>query len=216
MELTADMAQRRIPAHGRSNNARASVGTRLLGYVGDVFTLLAVIIGTLAVVIAIASHFSPRGEYTVFGRPVMSVLSGSMSPAIKTGDLIYDSRVTPARAQHLHAGQIISFRQPGGKIFTHRIHAVDVVNGNVSYQTKGDANNAPDQGLVSPSQIVGLYEGKVPFGGYVLNALHKPVSLGLLLAAPLLWLLSGWLLSMAKDTEEKNLAVPNAEEAPVV
>lgn len=176
---------------------------RVLRGIGTVVTFLAVILGTLALVVAIASHFSPPGEYTVFGHPVMSVLSGSMSPSIKTGDLVFDNPLSHSQAEHLRVGQIISFHS-GDKVFTHRIHAVEEAGGSVAYQTKGDRNNAPDQALVLPSQIVGLYHAKVPFGGYILAALHKPVSLVLLLASPLLWLLSGWLYALAKEADRRD------------
>lgn len=176
---------------------------RVVRGIGTLVTFLAVILGTLALVIAIASHLSPAGEYTVFGHPVMSVLSGSMSPSIKTGDLVFDSPLSHSQAQHLGVGQIISFHS-GGRVFTHRIHAVEGVGGAVAYQTKGDRNNAPDQALVLPSQIVGLYHSKVPFGGYILAALHKPVALVLLLASPLLWLLSGWLYALAKEADRRD------------
>lgn len=176
---------------------------RIWSLVGTALAVVAVVVGTLALVVAVASHLSPPGEYTVFGHPVMSVLSGSMSPAIKTGDLVFDDPVSKVRAKHLQVGQIVSFSS-GGKVFTHRIHAVEHLNGSVAYQTKGDRNNAPDQSSVVPSQIVGLYKTKVPYGGYILNALHKPIALVLLLASPLLWLLSGWLYGLAREADQRD------------
>lgn len=200
------------------SEGRPGLWRRVWRSLGAAVTVAAVMVATVAVVVAIASHLSPKGQYTVFGHPVMSMLSGSMSPVIKTGDLIYDDRISISQAQHLHVGEIISFRASPDKIFTHRIHALEKVNGAIEYQTKGDANNAPDQPLVAPSQIVGLYNGKVPYGGYVLNALHKPISLALLLAAPFLWFLSAWFASLAADAEggKKPLAVPPRGEAPVM
>lgn len=201
------------PAETSKVAPRRSKWARVANGVETVMTFVAVIIGTVTVIIAVASHFSPPGQYTVFGHPVMSVLSGSMSPTIKTGDLIIDNHISLAQAEHLRVGQVISFRPNSADVFTHRIHAVTTVGGSVAYQTKGDANNAPDTALVMPTQVVGLYEGKVPLGGYILNALHKPVTLGLLLAAPFLWLLSGWLLGLASETGEKTMAGTEREEA---
>jgi signal peptidase len=165
--------------------------------------LLAVTIGSLAVVVAVASHLAPPGQYTVFGHPVLTALSGSMAPTLRTGDLAYDDPLRAGQAAHLKAGQVITFRAtPGGRqIVTHRIHAVVTVQGNLAYQTKGDANPTPDATPVLPSQVVGLYRGRVPYGGYLLNALHQPFSLILLLAAPCLWLLSGWLFGLAREAE---------------
>jgi signal peptidase len=164
-------------------------------------TCVAVLVASLTVVFAIASRFAPAGAYGVFGHPVMSVLSGSMSPTIKTGDLVIDQPLAASEASHLHVGQIISFRAGDGAIFTHRIHAVIRVNGSVAYQTKGDANNAPDTVAVFPSQVVGLYSHSIPYGGYILSGLHKPTTLILLLMAPLLWLLSSWLYAKAREAD---------------
>jgi signal peptidase len=160
-------------------------------------------IACLAVVIAIASHLSPFGQYTVFGHPIMTVVSGSMAPAIRTGDLAYEDRLVPSSASHLRQGDIITFRVGGGRqTITHRIHEVLSIRGGTAYQTKGDANNAVDTAVVLPGQVVGLYVGRLRFGGYVLNALHQPLTLALLLMSPILWLVSGWLFDQAREAEQ--------------
>jgi signal peptidase len=169
-----------------------------------VVALVAVVIASFALVLAIASHvFTSTELYTVFGHPVMTVVSGSMAPVIRTGDLVYDDRLTATHADHLHVGDIISFRSSPGaqQIVTHRIHAVTTIDGTTAYQTKGDANPGPDAALVHPDQLVGLYRGSVPYGGYALHALHQPFALVLLFAAPVLWLLSGWLFSLARRAD---------------
>lgn len=50
----------------------------------------------------------------------------------------------------------------------------------------------------------------------MLNALHKPLAIMLLVAAPLLWLLSTWLFALAKEDEAKPPAVLKPEEVPVM
>ena len=169
-------------------------------------TVVVAVVGVLALIVAVMTRLSAKQEYTIFGHPVMTVLSGSMTPAIRTGDLIWDKQIqSTAQASTLHVGQIISFRDPSApsKVLTHRIHAVNQTAGQVTaYVTKGDANNAPDSVAVPPSNVIGIYEGKIPRGGYVLNALHQPQVLGLLIASPLLWLLSGWLIAYGRRPEE--------------
>ena len=163
-------------------------------------TVLLSVAAVLAIVIAIATHLSRTGEYTAFGHPVMTVLSGSMTPVIRTGDLIVDSPVTPAQASSLRPGQIISVREaPGSQsVITHRIVAVKMAHGTVSYVTTGDANNAPDSTLRPASDVVGVFRFAGPRGGYVLAALHRRMVLGLLLASPLLLLLAGPLFQLAR------------------
>jgi signal peptidase len=176
------------------------------GVVSTIITVLVSIVAVLAIILAIATHFSRDGQYTAFGHPVMTVLSGSMTPVIRTGDLIVDNPVTATQASDLHVGQIISVRDaPGSQtIITHRIVAVKVVHGAVSYVTKGDANNAPDTPLRPAPDVVGVFRFAIPRGGYVLSALHHPLVLGLLLASPFLWFLAGPLFQLARRMDEQN------------
>jgi signal peptidase len=163
-----------------------------------------VMVAAVVVVIAIATRLSTKQQYTAFGHPILVVLSGSMSPAIKTGDLIFDNGVSAETATKLHRGQIITFYdQPGSKtVITHRIVKVVHRGGQVLYQTKGDSNNAPDATLRPASTVIGTYAGKVPRGGYFLSNLHKPMVLGLLLAAPLLWFVAEPLRRWAREEDE--------------
>lgn len=172
--------------------------------VSTVAAVTVAIVAALVIVVAIASRMSPQGEYVVFGHPVMTVLSGSMTPVIRTGDLIVDDPVTTEQAAHLQIGQIISFHTaPGSRmIITHRIVAVQVQHGVVSYVTKGDANNSSDVTPRQAADVVGVYRFTVPRGGYVLAALHRPLVLGLLVASPLLWLLAGPLFRLARRPDE--------------
>jgi signal peptidase len=157
----------------------------------------------LATVIAVATHSPRDGVHPAFGHPVMTVLSGSMTPVIRPGDVIVDIPVTPEQAASLQPGQIISMREAPGsqRIITRRVVAVRVARGTVSYITKGDANSAP--GLVPrpASEVVGVFRFAIPWGGYILAALQRPLVLGALLAAGLLALLAGPLFRFARGTD---------------
>jgi signal peptidase len=191
------LAPTRIKRSGGWSSAR-----RVANLIGTAISIVVVMIGCIGIVVAVATHFAPDGEYTVFGHPTLVVVSGSMAPAIHTGDLVIDNRVSSAEAAKLNTGQIISFRAaPGAKTITHRIAQVVSVGGQMRYVTKGDANAAADNARVLPSQIEGVYSTKIPNGGYVLNALHQPLTLALLLASPALWLLSGLFYGWARKAE---------------
>jgi signal peptidase len=180
-------------------------GWRAAGRAASTAGLVVLSVGAaLATVTAVATHLSRDGAYTAFGHPVMTVLSGSMTPVIRTGDLIVDNPVTPQQASSLQPGQIISVREAPGsqKIITHRIVAVKVGHGTVSYVTRGDANNAPDAALRPASDVIGVFRLDVPRGGYVLAALHRPLVLGLLLAGALLALLAGPLFQLARRMDD--------------
>lgn len=167
-------------------------GRVVRGIISTIAGILLALVAVLAIGVAVSTHLS-GGQLGLAGHPVMIVLSGSMAPTINTGDLVVDDRVTPAQAAKLRVGQIISFRAAAGssQIFTHRIVGVEALpDGDVGYVTKGDANESRDGPVAPSSNVVGLYQAKVPDGGYVLTALHRPLVLGLILASPILWLLS--------------------------
>jgi signal peptidase len=158
----------------------------------------------LAIAIAIGTKTAPDGQKAIYGHPVMTVLSGSMSPAIKTGDLVVDSPVTAAQAAHFHVGQIISFRgAPGStQIITHRIVAVRVEHGAVTYITKGDANNAADSTPRPASDVVGAFSFVVPRGGYALVAMRTPRVLGMFALSAGLWIMAVMLFRVAARPED--------------
>lgn len=171
---------------------------------GTLAAVVVVAVACFVLVIVVATRFAEKQEFTVFGHPVLVVLSGSMSPVINTGDLLIGNGVGPAQASRLRVGQIITFADtPGSKTFvTHRIHRVVRENGRVLYETKGDANNAPDATLRQPSTVIGTYATRIPRGGYFLHNLHRPLVLGLLLLAPLLWFVGEPLRRMARAENE--------------
>jgi signal peptidase len=200
MSLTAEMHPAPVAP------MRRSVWQKAAGALGTIAALLVVMVASVVVVIAIATRLSPDEEYTVFGHPVMVVLSGSMAPAINTGDLIVDHGLSESERSQLRVGQIITFADaPGSRtIITHRIAKVVHQGGNVLYQTKGDANNAPDASLRPASSVIGTYAGRVPRGGYFLHNIHKPIVLALFLLAPLLWFIAEPLRRWAREEDDKD------------
>lgn len=187
-----------------SPDAQTSAWRMYWGLLSTAITVLVVVIASVAVVIAVATHFATDGEYTVFGHPVMTVLSGSMTPAIKTGDLIVDNRVGAKQATHLKVGQIASFYDSttSKTVITHRVVGLTIVNGEVAYTTKGDANQSADLVPRPASDVIGTFDYAIPRGGYVLTALHRPLVLGLLLASPVLWFIAGPLYAYARRLDQ--------------
>jgi len=169
-----------------------------------VITVLIAVTAGFAAMAAVATNISGQNKHAAFGHPVLIVLSGSMSPVIRTGDLIIDDAITAQQARHLHAGQVISFRAAPGStvVITHRIIGQRIIRGAVNYITKGDANNSPDAALRPASDVIGVFRLSIRRGGYIVNALHHPVVLVMLLASVLLWLIAGTLRRKARRRTE--------------
>ena len=146
--------------------------------------LMAVILLQLA-----GSVFGEHELPALFGYSCLSVLSGSMEPAVSAGDLIVIHRQTDYKN-----GDIITFSEDGFYT-THRIIASDAGG----YRTKGDANNIQDAAPVRSEQVSGKVKWIIPKAGKLFLAVRSP------LAAACIFLLgsAAWLLSDQKKTGEK-------------
>ncbi len=107
-----------------------------------------------------------------------AVLSGSMEPALGVGGLVV---IKPAEAQGIKMGDVISFKLPGiNTPICHRVIGIEEADGNLFFQTKGDANEEPDLYLVSAQDVTGkavFYTPYVGYLGYLAQFGRTPVAL---------------------------------------
>lgn len=175
-------------------------------------TVLALLVLSAALTLACGFLARPGkdGINRFAGHPMLTVLSGSMVPVFKPGDMVIDDPISASQSARLVVGDIVTFHVSGSatELITHRIHALKQTDTGVMYQTKGDANNAPDPELVAPDQIVGTYRGDVPFGGYFLQAVQKKTVSFFLVFLPLLYLV---VTSIAKRWKGPVPAAPALE-----
>ena len=94
------------------------------------------------------------------------VLSGSMTPLMLPGDIIV---VKSVDLNDLTVGDILTFRDPGGKPNTYVTHRIITLKEDkeLIFKTKGDANNAEDNFNVTASKAVGQMVFVIPFVGYL-------------------------------------------------
>lgn len=185
------------------------------GVLGTVISVLLVLAIAATITLAIAQRRSGQGIPVILHHEVLTLLSGSMAPVLRTGDIVVDSTVTQAQAAHLHVGQIVTYELTGrtfqGKpmLITHRIVGIMTVTSKQTgkagrlYFTKGDANNAIDPAPVAPSQIVGLYRWRIPYGGYVSAFIHRPIGFALFIGLPVLYLIGGEFLRLWRGIDDQ-------------
>jgi len=92
------------------------------------------------------------------------VASGSMQPALDTGDVIIIAKVP---ADIIKEGDIIQFRKAEEVTIIHRVIEIQETEGATFFITKGDANNAPDRDPVIPENVVGKHVLTIPKIGWV-------------------------------------------------
>ncbi len=145
------------------------------------------------VAFAISSHFNGLGSY----RPFL-VQSGSMEPAIMTGDIIVIQR-----KDTYAINEAVTFRSDNDKLVTHRI--VDVQLGsNKQYLTKGDANRTEDKAIISDSQIVGKVFLVLPKLGYFVAFAQSRRGLIFLLIIPAVVLILDEILKIKKNVKNRD------------
>jgi signal peptidase len=122
-----------------------------------------------------------------FGGRALSVLSGSMAPAIETGDVVVTRAVSPV---DVRLGDVITFRDPANadRLITHRVKQIRISGDEARFVTKGDANNTSERWSIPADGTVGLVTYRLPRLGYLLAWMGHPFAKLLLLVVPALLL----------------------------
>lgn len=188
---------------------------RILSGVYAGFCIILVLLLICNITIIVKGVVSPERPPSVLGMTPMVVLSGSMSGEqeghIEIGDLIVARKVDAA---DLKVGDVISYMD-GKSAVTHRIIGiVEGYTGNLFFETKGDANNAPDLSTVSQDQLIGKFWFRIPYLGDFALFLQQPLGMLLFAGIPLIAFLLYDIIRrrMVLDKELKRLREKAGEE----
>ena len=168
-------------------------------YLKIIYYIFLTCIAAIAILLLV-SVFNIPGNFKV-----LTVLSGSMEPAIKTGSVVV---IKPS--DNYQVGDIITF----GKITktqvptTHRIVEIkgddndDDNDNNKVYLTKGDANNASDAREVRASEIIGKVLVSVPYAGYAVDVARKPVGFIFIIVVPAAIIVFDEIIKIIKEVKK--------------
>jgi signal peptidase I len=122
--------------------------------------------GLLAGWLLVGFLFFISGPLT--GTRMLTVLSGSMSPTIHTGDAIIVDKVKPT---DLRVGDVVTFRDPAdrSRLITHRLRSLQISGKEAHAVTKGDANTGTEQWSVPKAGRVAVVRHRLPHAGYVVE-----------------------------------------------
>ncbi len=161
------------------------------------FTISMVLFAVITLsVIFIFRAQNNHGEIpSIFGYKPMSVLTGSMMPLIKPGDLIL---VKDAEPSDIKIGDVITYWM-NDILVTHRV--IEVINsgGEPVFRTKGDANKLEDGILVTPEQLVGRLGAAVPYGGRIAEFAASEKGFVFLVVVPVFLLIGGELKTILSE-----------------
>ena len=144
-----------------------------------VITILLIIL-IINVSIIIQTKTKPNLVPNIFGFKPFIVLSGSMESKINVGDLVFVKEVNPSKLQ---VGDIIAFRDSENIVTTHRIVDIETKDNELCFVTKGDANNANDDGIVYSNMVEGKYQTKIAKLGNAILFIQQPVGFVIMLMA---------------------------------
>ena len=136
-----------------------------------------------------------------------------MEPSIHTGSTVFIKK-----ALSYAEGDVITFKnKKSGVVTTHRIVEVKKTGSNISFITKGDANNSTDLGGVTKGEVIGKVHFSVPYLGYVVGMTREPLGAIMFILIPAVVLILGEMrkiiseikiLRSRKQADTKELSKP--------
>lgn len=150
----------------RIETRRREEGQSLLHYLG-VSLSAAVLVLLLGIAVAVI------GLPALVGGSAMTVLTQSMEPGLPPGTLVV---IRPTPVDDIRVGDVITYQIRSGEsaVVSHRVTSKTYADGELTFTTKGDNNDAADPDPVMPVQIRGTLWYSLPLLGWVNSILSGP------------------------------------------
>lgn len=175
----------------KSENEKASPGHKILTAIGAVLCIILIPILIMNCTLIAKSYINKDQVPSIGGVFPMIILTDSMVPEFSSGDLILCKTTDPEKVQE---GDIICFYDPEGNgttTVTHRVTKVTTdEEGNLAWETKGDANNTEDSQLVPAEKLVGVYQIHLKSLGSVAMFMQTTQGLILCVICPIILLVA--------------------------
>ena len=180
---------------------------KILKVIGDIFLVFVIVSAVIFTAMTLTSK--KDGIPSLFGYSPFSILSGSMEPTLKTGDIVLCKKLD--NNTELKENDIITFRTTiDGKkaIITHRINSITTLDDNsIIITTKGDNNDTSDANPLTREEVLAKYDNvRIPYLGYFITFISNKYVFFFLIILPLAILFLLELVDLIKQLVE------NAEE----
>ena len=180
-------------------------GAKALNIAAIVLSVLLLPILLINCILLIESMVKPNEVPSIGKMTPLIVLTESMEPEIKAGDLIICENI---KAGNVKEGDVISFFDPegnGSSVVTHRVIGLVHEDGAlVGFRTQGDNNDIEDRLTVPVENLVGIWTGKRVGGiGRVILFTQSTVGIILCLVLPIGAFVLYEVLRRKKQDQEK-------------
>ena len=177
---------------------------RALTIIGTILCIILVPILIINCTLIVKSLVNKDEVPSIGGAMPLIVLTDSMYPDIKSGDIIICKKINP---EDIKVDDVISFYDPAGNgtaVVTHKV--VEVINndGQLSFRTKGINNNTEDRLPVRADKVIAEYTGiRIPVAGNVALFMQSSTGLIVCVIVPII-LFVGYDLIRRKKYEKGN------------
>ncbi len=163
---------------------------RIGNIIGLILCVILIPVLVINVTLIIKSYTNKDQVPSIGGYLPMIVLTDSMYPDIKSGDLII---CRTAKPEDVKVNDVISFFDPAGNgtsVVTHRVIEILEENGIRSFRTRGDNNNTEDKDLVPAENLVGIYKTRIAGAGNIAMFMQSTAGLIVCVVLPILLLVA--------------------------
>lgn len=145
---------------------------------------------------------------SLFNLRIFTVVSGSMEPKYKIGDVLISMETKP---EDIKVGDTISYigerGTVAGKIITHQVESIDKdLNNKYVFHTKGLANDISDIYPVTEDQVYGVVVYKVFLLSLVYKVIGTTWGLFVFVVIPLLYIIGSEMIEIMLEKEEERRA----------
>ena len=181
-------------------------GRGVWNIVGIVLCIILVPILILNCILLVQGMVNEDKVPSIGGNVPLIVLTESMEPKIKDGDVIVCKTADP---DDVKVGDVISFFDPEGtgtSTVTHRVIEIliDPDTGAKSFRTQGDNNNIEDRLPVPAENLVGIWSGvRIPALGNVIMFMQSTLGLIVCIFLPITALIAYELIRRKRQDSEK-------------
>lgn len=154
-------------------------------------TIISLLSWVIIIVFGVLFASTFLGNFPIQGTRSLVVLSGSMEPTIRIGDIII---VRPKESYGKN--DTVTFRSTDGRIVTHRIVEEKKDGNKTVFTTKGDANRSEDQDTITQGDILGTVVLVVPKIGYAAEFSRTWMGFALFVGIPVVLLIAGEVVGM--------------------